>query len=101
MITYTRRQKNEIFAIEERGPKSEPFKVDISFTLIDWLKMDYVISQIKKEKQIELEQIDRLSMSFNILPRGVNYHLYLLIKLALDGDIVTLKASVKEIERCY
>ena len=55
MITYTRSQKNKIFAIEERGPKSEPFKVDISFTLIDWLKMDYVISQIKKENQIYLE----------------------------------------------
>ena len=40
-------------------------------------------------------------MNFNILPRGVNYYHYLLIKLALDGDISTLKASAKEIERCY
>ena len=40
MRTYMLLNKSKIFKIDERGPKTKQLKVSLTFTLIDWLKMD-------------------------------------------------------------
>ena len=51
MLTFMHQNKNSVFSIDERGPITKSFKIELTFTLLDWLRMDKVIENKCEESK--------------------------------------------------
>ena len=48
--------------------EGQPFKVEKSYTLLDWLKMDNLTENYKDDSKLDFAPLRRLQLCLNILP---------------------------------
>ena len=61
---------NRIARIEKGMYYGLPFRVELSYTLLDWILMDNIIKERVEEKKLDIISKNRLQLCFNVLPKG-------------------------------
>ena len=64
---------NRIARIEKGMYFGKPFRVELSYTLLDWIMMDNIIKEKVEVNELDIASKNRLQMCFNILPKGNSF----------------------------
>jgi len=66
---------NRIARIEKTGenPSENFFRVELSYTLLDWIMMDNIIKKRVEENKLDITSKNRLQLCFNVLPKGYSF----------------------------
>ena len=54
-------------------PLHEQFRVELSYTLLDWIMMDNIIKERVEENKLDIISKNRLQLCFNVLPKGYSF----------------------------
>ena len=90
------------YEIEKTGPLSRSFKVELSFTMLDWLRMDKLKQNTSGPPSIDqmiLSRYEVLQLCFNVLPKGTSFYKHISYNAALT---VEARTPIREaIQLCH
>ena len=71
MDVYNRIARIEIGVMDYYG--FPIFRVELSYTLLDWIMMDNIIKERVEENKLDIISKNRLQLCFNVLPKGYSF----------------------------